>query len=355
MVGFVGPRSPRSLLAGSLKVCLIFLLFGASRLFAQQGFAQQGLTSISAEVKRVFDQAKNAVVRIQAEDEHGRLAGTGFFIDPDGTIFTAYEVGGESWDIIVEFGSSRYPAERLVADPRSGIAVLKVSAGTPWLSTGDSDELKLASPVVTIGYPMDLSVTPSFGMIGGFDLKYLNQYFSTTLIRANIAAQRGEAGSPVLNLKGEVVGILIFPIDNRTACYALPIKAAEKVHTDYVRFGEVRPGWVGVSVVAAEERVHDSTAVIQSFAEGSPAADSGLQQGDVLLSIGSIAVHSPPDVVNASFFLTAEQDVPITVCRDGKVVTVTVTAGDRPGIVQQKFPLFAPANLENILRTKDRE
>jgi len=327
------------------------LLFGASGLLAQQG-----LTSISTEVKRVFDQAKNAVVRIQAEDEHGRLAGTGFFIDPDGTIFTAYEVGGESWDIIVEFGSSRYPAERLVADARSGIAILKVSGGTPWLCTGDSDELKLASPVVTIGYPMDLSVTPSFGMIGGFDLKYLNQYFSTTLIRANIAAQRGEAGSPVLNLKGEVVGILIFPIDSRTACYALPIKAAEKVRSDYVRFGEVRPGWVGVSVVEAEEPVHDSTAIIQSFAEGSPAVESGLQQGDVLLRIGGVPVHSPPDVVNASFFLTAEQDVPITVFRDGKEVTVTVTAADHPDvIVQQKFPLFAPANLENALRTKDRE
>src|SRR5262249_9641601 len=185
-------------------------------------------------------------------------------------------------------------------------------------------ELKLASPVVTIGYPMDLSVTPSFGMIGGFDLKYLNQYFSTTLIRANIAAQRGEAGAPVLNLKGEVVGILIFPIDNRTACYALPMKAAEKVRTDYVRFGDVRPGWGGVNVTETEGRVHSAPAVIQSFAEGSPGADSGLQPGDILLRIGSREVHSPPDVVNASFFLTADEDVPITVLRDGKEVTFTV-------------------------------
>jgi len=350
MVEILGRRPLRRLGSGALKAGLIFFLLSASRLFAQQG-----LNFISTEVKRVFDQAKNAVVRIHAEDEHGRLAGTGFFIDPDGTIVTAYEVGGESWDLIAEFGSSRYPAQRLVADPRSGIALLKVSANTPWLSIGDSDELKLASPVVTIGYPMDLSVTPSFGMIGGFDLKYLNQYFSTTLIRVNIAAQRGEAGSPVMNLKGEVVGILIFPIDNRTACYALPIKAAEKVRTDYVRFGEVRPGWVGVSVVEADEPVRRSTAVIQSFAEGSPAIDSGLQQGDVLLRIGSVEIRSPPDVVNASFFLTAEQDVPITVLRDGKEITVTVTAADHPAIVQQKFPLFAPATLENALRTKDRE
>jgi serine protease Do len=349
MVQIAG-RRPTLCATGTLKAGLTFFLLSASSLLAQEG-----LNSISSEVKRVFDQAKNAVVRIQAEDEHGRLAGTGFFIDPSGTIITAYEVGGESWDIIVEFGTSRYPARRLVADARSGIAILKVSADTPWLSTGDSDELKMASPVVTIGYPMDLSVTPSFGMIGGFDLKYLNQYFSTTLIRANIAAQRGEAGSPLLNLKAEAVGILIFPIDNRTACYALPIKAAEKVRTDYVRFGEVRPGWVGVSVIEADEPVHNSTAVIQSFAEGSPAVESGLQQGDVLLRIGTVEVRSPPDVVNASFFLTADEDVPITVLRDGKEITLTVTAADHPAILQQKFPLFAPATQENFLRTRGRE
>src|ERR1700745_829855 len=351
MLALFGSRPTQSVHSvKALKVGIALLMLGATRLLAQQG-----LNSISSEVQRVFESAKSAVVRIQAEDEHGKLAGTGFFIDPNGTIMTAYAVGGESRDIIVEFGPNRYPAERLVADPRSGIAILRLTASTPWLPIGDSDELKMASPVVTIGYPMDLSVTPTFGMIGGFDLKYLNQYFSTTLIRANIAAQRGEAGAPMLNLKGEVVGVLIFPIDNRTACYALPIKAAEKIRTDYVRFGEVRPGWVGVSVVECEEAVHDSTAVIQSFAEGSPAMDSGLQQGDVLLRIGAVPVHSPSDVVNASFFLTADQDVPITVFRDGKEVTVTVTAADHPGIVQQKFPLFAPANLENALRTRDRE
>jgi S1-C subfamily serine protease len=158
MVEIVGRNPFQSLcVTGTLKAGLIFFLLSVSRLFAQQG-----LNSISTEVKRVFDQAKNAVVRIEAEDEHGRLAGTGFFIDPAGTIITAYEVGGESQNIIVEFGTSRYPAERLVADPRSGIAILKVPADTPWLSTGDSDELKMASPVVTIGYPMDLSVIPSF-------------------------------------------------------------------------------------------------------------------------------------------------------------------------------------------------
>jgi serine protease Do len=335
----------------ALNAGLLVFFLGASRLLAEQG-----LNSISAEVQKVFEGAKNAVVRVQAEDEHGKLAGTGFFIDPYGTIMTSFAVGGESSDIIVEFGLCRFPATRLVADPRSGIAILRVDATTPWLPLGDSDKLKMASPIVAIGYPMDLSVTPTFGMIGGFDLKYMNQYFSTMLIRANISVQRGEAGAPILDLNGEVVGILIFPIDNRTACYALPMKAAEKVRSDYVRFGDVRPGWVGVNVVESDDTGRgSSSAVIQSFATGSPGADSGLQAGDVLLRIGSMPIHSPPDVVNASFFLTADEDVPIVVLRDGKTITVTVTATDHPAVLQQKLPLFAPANRENTQRFRDSD
>jgi S1-C subfamily serine protease len=135
MLEIFGSRAVQSTYrASALKAGVVFLLLGASRLLAQQG-----LNTIASEVKRVFDNAKNAVVRIQAEDEHGRLAGTGFFIDPTGTIMTAYAVGGESRDIIVEFGLNRYPAERLVADPRCGIAILRVTAAnTPWLTVGNS-------------------------------------------------------------------------------------------------------------------------------------------------------------------------------------------------------------------------
>ena len=121
------------------------------------------------------------------------------------------------------------------------------------------------------------------------------------------------------------------------------MKAAEKVRTDYVRFGEVRPGWVGVNVVESEQPIHDSTVVIQSFADGSPGADSGLQPGDVLVRIGSLAIHSPPDVLNASFFLTADEDVPITVLRDGKEISVTVTSSraSRP-TSSKSFPFLPP-------------
>jgi serine protease Do len=304
--------------------------------------AQETLSSIAAEVQKVFETAKGAVVRIEAEDGHGKVAGTGFFIDPAGTVYTAYEVGGESRDITVEFGESRYPARRLVADFRSNIAILKVNAETPWLPLGNSDEVQMTTPVITIGFPLDLPATPNFGMVGGLDRKYLNKYFPTILIRANIPAQRGEGGAPLLNLRGEVVGIVVSSIDNRTACYALPIRAAEKIRSDYVRFGEVRPGWLGVTV-AQESVSNPNTPVTISGAEpGSPAADSGLRAGDVLLKLGSLQIKNLPDLINARFFISAQEDVPIVVLRDGEELTFRITATEHPTTQRRRVPLIAP-------------
>ena len=135
MLEFFGSRHVQGVRrANALNAGMVLLMLGATRLLAQQG-----LNSISSEVDKVFESAKNAVVRIQAEDEHGKLAGTGFFIDPNGTIMTAYAVGGESRDIIVEFGANRYPAERLVGDP----AVELRSFGSPRLHLGCQSGIRM--------------------------------------------------------------------------------------------------------------------------------------------------------------------------------------------------------------------
>ena len=104
------------------------------------------------------------MVKIHGVDEHSEICGTGFFVDPTGTLYTAYTVGGEAGNFTVEFGGKKYPARQLVADIRSGTAILKVDETTPALPLGKSEELELATPVISIGYPLDLPKTPNFGM-----------------------------------------------------------------------------------------------------------------------------------------------------------------------------------------------
>lgn len=307
-------------------------------LLAQENSNSSG--TISREVKEVFDRCSKAVVKIYGVDQHGELAGTGFFIDATGTIYTAYSVGGEADNFTIEYQGKKLPARLLLADVRSGIALLKVDiTPAPSLAVGSASTLEVATPVVAIGYPLDLPPTPSFGMVAGFDKKFLGRYFSTTHIRLNLPTQRGEAGAPLLNFKGEVVGILVSSVENGSACYALPIEAAEKIRNDYVRYGEVRHGWIGINVAEADHEVSGSRAEMTQIIDETPAKDCGVKPGDILLQVGTKPVHQPEDVIDASFFITAGETVPIVVQRGEERMTFSVKADFHPA--SQHVPVIA--------------
>ena len=104
---------------GTVAVALLFCS-RASLLFAQE----QSASTISHQIREVFERAAKAVVKIHGVDEHSEICGTGFFIDPTGTLYTAYTVGGEAGNFTVEFGGKKYAAHQLLADIRSGTAML---------------------------------------------------------------------------------------------------------------------------------------------------------------------------------------------------------------------------------------
>src|SRR6266542_3396886 len=331
---------------GIVALALIFCS-GGSLLFAQEKSAApttdqtkelleravaqaESTAAISHQLKDIFQRAAKAVVKIHGVDEHSEICGTGFFVDPTGTLYTAYTVGGEAGNFTIEFGGKKYPARQLLADIRSGTAMLKIDAATPALPIGKSEELGVAAPVVAIGYPLDLPETPNCGMIAGFDQKYLGRYFSTTHLRVNLPTQRGEAGAPLLNMQGEVVGIVVSRLENTSACYAVPIEAAEKIRSDFVRFGEARHGWVGINVSEAPQPVEGSRAEMTQIMEDTPAARAGIKRGDVLLQVGRKKVAQPEDVLDASFFITAGDTVPITVMRGNQKLTFHVQADLHP-------------------------
>ena len=339
-------KNLRLFMSPKAAFALIFCL-SAGSLFAQEQSAKttsektkemferalsraESTTAISHQIKDVFARAAKAVVKIHGVDEHSEICGTGFFIDPTGTLYTAYTVGGEAGNFTIEFGGKKYPARQLLADIRSGTAMLKIDEATPALPIGKSEQLEVATPVVSIGFPLDLPETPNFGMVAGFDRKYLGRYFSTTHMRLNLPSQRGEAGAPLLNMKGEVVGIVVSSLENNAACYAVPIEAAEKIRGDFMRFGEARHGWVGINVSMARQPVEGSLAEMTQIMEETPAARSGIKAGDILLQVGRKKVTQPEDVLDASFFITAGDVVPITVMRGNQKLTFNVQATMHP-------------------------
>ena len=217
--------------------------------------------AIESAVSEVFQATAPSVVRVESDDELGKVSGTGFFADAAGTIYTLSSVVGDGLSVAVTRGDQRWPAKLLTKDPRSGIALIKIddAGATPFLEQGDFSEVKPASPLVVVGYPFDHDLSPSFGVVGGLDRQTQGKFFTTTHIRANIPVQRGQGGSPVLNLDGEVVGVLVSGIEDGAGCFVLPIRAAEKVRDDFARFGAGNARHL-TAVFCASRRVHQQIA-----------------------------------------------------------------------------------------------
>jgi len=308
---------------------------------------------IAAEVSGVYEQAAPTVVRLRATDGAEQLAGTGFFIDGQGTILTAYAVVGQADSVSVEVNGRTFSAKVVGRDPRSGVAVLKIQATqTPHLAFGEGMRLRPASAVVSVAFPYDLKAEPTFGFVAGFDVKYLTRFFATTHLRANLPIKPGQIGGPLLDSQGKVVGVLMLEIDEGKACYALPIEAAAKVASDIQKYGEPRHGWMGVGVMPDRSRPERGAPVfVDRLYKGTPAEKSGLKMGDEVISIGGRSVREPSDILDAAFFSEVGGKVPVKVKRDGKeqIFTITVSARPDSSRIVEPAPLFpnpsgGPAN-----------
>jgi serine protease Do len=287
--------------------------------------------SLDARAREIFELNCNAVVKVQASDSHGRMEGTGFYADSSGTIYTGLMAIGDGKNITVIQGSRKLPARLEVADPRTGIAILKVDTTTPFLSLGDSSKVEAYTPLVAIGFPFDKPAALSAGLVASLDKQFLpGRWFRTTHIRAALPVQPGFGGAPVLDFKGQVVGIVVADFEGGKGCYILPINAAEKTRADFARFGQLKPGWVGISVEETEDASLPSKARVAELHPNSPAGAAGVHEGDILLSVGETAVRTPEDIFDASFYLTAGDETSVTVLRDGKEEKFTFRVVDSP-------------------------
>jgi S1-C subfamily serine protease len=305
------------------------------------------------EANALFDKAKAAVVQVRSGDKGFILAGSGFFIDDQGTVLTSSTILGDNNSARVVINGVEMDAKILGNDPRSGLAMLRISYGeSPSLPLAHSSNLQTGDGVVTIGYPLNLPVAPSQGPVSGFDASFLTRVdsslspkgsvaaverFATTHIHANVAISPGQVGGPLLNSRGEVVGLVATSPDAGRSIYALPVEAMAKIIADFNQYGRARHGWVGVNVMEAPDTRHDGRTVrVVQVVPGAPASESGIQSGDTVMRIDAREIYRPADVLDASFFSQVGATMNVVVRRDEKLYNYNFA-------VIERLPAAVPA------------
>ncbi|MCW5893420.1 MAG: trypsin-like peptidase domain-containing protein [bacterium] len=227
--------------------------------------------------------------------------GSGVVVRNDGTILTNEHVILRGGTIHVTLSDGREFAAKLVgADTDSDLAVLRIDAGKlPWIDMGRSDDLMIGETVIAIGNPFGLSHTVTTGVISatGRSLRGGDRTYAD-FIQTDASINPGNSGGPLLNIKGELIGI-------NTAIYgkaqgigfAIPVARARRILGDLVSHGSVRRGWLGVSVqdLTPDLARHfgvERGVVVAEIEPGSPAAKSDLARGDVVTRVDGQPVRS---------------------------------------------------------------
>lgn len=306
--------------------------------------ANGSFISLQRRVVELHEDASSAVVRVKAafntndgesEDQPPRVSlrvGTGFFVSREGHVVTNSSVAGGANRVWVELNDLPFAAEVLGSDAESNFALLRLvnppkTHGV--LPLTPDDPPAIGNFVVAITAPLDLAPTPSLGLASGRDRGFAQRVFPIRFLRVSIPANPGEGGSPVLDLSGRLVGMMIASIPELRSSYVLPARAILRLRDDILFHGGVRPGWAGMDVL---ERIESGirTIYIERIAEGSPAEIAGLQTGDQLLQMDGNPVQGIEDIREASFYARIGQVLSFRIRRGNDLLDVPLTISARP-------------------------
>ncbi|HJW73623.1 MAG TPA: trypsin-like peptidase domain-containing protein [Geothrix sp.] len=273
--------------------------------------------------------------------------GSGVLISPNGEILTNYHViaaMGDSDNNALEVKTNdgkSYKATVLGKDKELDIALIKVDAThMPFAKLGESDSLRIGEWVVAIGNPLGLEHTVTQGIISAKGRK-LDTGVSSFL-QTDAAINRGNSGGPLLNLKGEVVGIntAINPAGQNIG-FAVPISQVNRILKDLRSGKPVSRGYLGVGPIDLDQAYQDALGakegvVVSTVEKGQAADKAGVQRLDVITAVDGQAVRSQDELVSAISSRRAGDTVKLTIWRDGKSLTISVTLGDRKAIDDQR-------------------
>ncbi|QAY64939.1 PDZ domain-containing protein [Xylanimonas allomyrinae] len=295
-----------------------------------------------------------SVVAIQVTSSQGGAEGSGLILDDKGHVLTNNHVvaGAQNNTVQVTLSDGRlFQAKIVGTDATTDLAVVAIQSApsdlTP-VALGDSDDVSVGDPVLAVGNPLGLANTATTGIVSALDRpvsasgENTQQAVVTNAIQIDAAINPGNSGGPLFDASGRVIGItssiasLSSGMSGQSGSiglgFAIPINLAKNISAQLIENGSAQHAFLGVSMqdgTATADGVTRRGAQVQNVTGGSPAAEAGVQAGDVVVAIGEQPVSSAESLTAFVRERQAGDKVVLTVVRNGSAQQITVTLAVR--------------------------
>jgi len=344
---------------GKVTILILVLAYPFATGWGQKKDVLKTFEDLQQVIISVSNSVKNSVVHIEVvqkvDDRKFKVMGSGVVTHEDGYILTNEHVVDNAQQIMVTLPSKReYPADLIGVDKQTDLAVIKVN--TPEKLTlsklGNSDLTKVGEWVIAVGNPYGFDRTVSFGIVSGKgrvmptfgrEVPFVNDFLQT-----DAAIDPGSSGGPLVNLKGEVIGINSMGL-GRGQGFTIPINMAKEVEKKVIASGTIERGWIGVVIQPFNREfaryfgeTELSGVLIADVLEGSPAEKAGLKAGDIVLAVGKneIAAEKEDDL-NAFSLMISEtpvgEPIELKVRRGKEEKKLVLNVGSQPKVKPEEF------------------
>jgi serine protease Do len=279
----------------------------------------------------------------QPREEQRTSLGSGVIVDNSGYILTNNHVVQNAEEITVTLWDKReFQGEIIGTDPKTDLAVIRIETnGLKAVTWGDSNSLQVGELVVAVGSPYGLSQTVTSGIVSAKGRANVRIADYEDFIQTDAAINPGNSGGPLINTRGELVGIntAIFSTTGgyQGIGFSIPSNMARSVMESLIREGKVTRGWLGVTIQPITKELADQFgfrseegSLVSDVVEGSPAEKAGLRRGDIIAKYQGKEMGNPTELRNAVASTPPGTEAELGIIREGKEKTLSVSIGELP-------------------------
>jgi serine protease Do len=301
--------------------------------------------------RRFFGQGPNGPPAPQKREQ----SGTGFIVDKNGYIVTNNHVveGGDKIRVKLHSDSQEYRARVIGTDKETDLAVIKIDPRQPLVpvTIANSDSVQVGDWAVAIGSPFGLEATVTAGIVSATGRDSIGGVFQR-FIQTDAAINPGNSGGPLLNIKGEVIGVNTMIATRNGGSegvgFALPVNMVVRVYNDIIRDGRVTRGSIGIQWSQQSSRPEtlkalgvDHGVIVEDVIKGGPSAAGGLKKDDIILGINGQPVKDGNDLVAKVADTPVGNNAVLNIDRDGKRMDIKVVIRDRADVIKDDAPVVS--------------